>query len=58
MAGMFERLKQKCQPVLDNGQKEGAELQNVNLEGSQLSLKAHRCFRSKQESRLGRNQSS
>ena len=33
-------LKQKYQPVLDAIQKEGAELQNLNLDGNQLYLKA------------------
>jgi nucleoid-associated protein YgaU len=40
MADLFEQLKQKYQPVLDTIQKEGAELQNVNLDGNQLFLKA------------------
>jgi nucleoid-associated protein YgaU len=36
----LEQLKQKYQPVLDTIQKEGAELENVNLDGEQLYLKA------------------
>ena len=36
----FEQLKQKYQPVLETIQKEGAELQNLNMEGNQLYLKA------------------
>jgi nucleoid-associated protein YgaU len=36
----LDQLKQKYQPVLDTIQKEGAELQNVNLDGEQLYLKA------------------
>ena len=37
---LFDQLKQKYQPVLDAIQKEGAELQNVNLDGNQLYLRA------------------
>jgi nucleoid-associated protein YgaU len=40
MPDLFEQLKQKYQPVLDTIQKEGAELQNLNLDGNQLYLKA------------------
>jgi nucleoid-associated protein YgaU len=40
MADLFEQLKQKYQPVLDTIQREGAELQNVNLDGTQLFVKA------------------
>jgi nucleoid-associated protein YgaU len=40
MPDLFEQLKQKYQPVLDAIQKEGAELQNLNLDGNQLYLKA------------------
>jgi nucleoid-associated protein YgaU len=40
MPDLFEQLKQKYQPVLDSIQKEGAHLQNLNLEGNQLYLKA------------------
>jgi nucleoid-associated protein YgaU len=40
MADLFEQLKQKYQPVLDAIQKEGAQLQNLNLDGNQLFLKA------------------
>jgi nucleoid-associated protein YgaU len=40
MPDLFEQLKQKYQPVLDTIQKEGAQLQNLNLDGSQLYLKA------------------
>ena len=40
MPDLFDQLKQKYQPVLDTIQKEGAELQNLNLDGNQLYLKA------------------
>jgi nucleoid-associated protein YgaU len=40
MPDLLAQLKQKYQPVLDAIQKEGAELQNVNLDGNQLYLKA------------------
>jgi nucleoid-associated protein YgaU len=40
MPDLLAQLKQKYQPVLDVIQKEGAELQNVNLDGNQLYLKA------------------
>lgn len=40
MADLFEQLKAKYQPVLDTIQKEGAELQNVTLDGNQLLVKA------------------
>lgn len=40
MPELFDQLKQKYQPVLDMIQNEGAELQNVNLDGNQLYLKA------------------
>ena len=40
MPDLFEQLKQKYQPVLDTIQKEGAQLQNLNLYGNQLYLKA------------------
>jgi nucleoid-associated protein YgaU len=40
MPDLLEQLKQKYQPVLDTIQKEGAELQNVNLDGNQLYVKA------------------
>ena len=40
MADLFEQLKQKYQPVLDTIQREGAQLQNVNLDGNQLFVKA------------------
>ena len=40
MADLFEQLKQKYQSVLDKLQQEGAQVQNLNLEGSQLYLKA------------------
>jgi nucleoid-associated protein YgaU len=39
MPDLFEQLKQKYQPVLNAIQKEGAELQNLNLDGNQLFLK-------------------
>jgi len=37
---LFEQLKQKYQPVLDTIRKEGAQLENLNLDGNQLYLKA------------------
>ena len=40
MPDQFEQLKQKYQPVLDKIQQEGAQLLNLNLDGSQLYLKA------------------
>ena len=40
MPDLLEQLKQKYQPVLDIIQKEGAELQNINLDGNHLYLKA------------------
>jgi len=40
MADLFEQLKAKYQPVLDAIQREGAELQNINLDGNQLFIKA------------------
>jgi nucleoid-associated protein YgaU len=40
MPDLFEQLKQKYQPALDTIQKEGAQLQNLNLDGNQLYLKA------------------
>ena len=40
MADLFEQLKQKYKSVLDKLQQEGAQVQNLNLEGSQLHLKA------------------
>ena len=40
MPDQFEELKQKYQPVLAKIQEEGAELQNLNLDGNQLYLKA------------------
>ncbi len=39
MSDLFEQLKQKYKPVLDAIQREGAQLQNVNLDGNQLYLK-------------------
>jgi len=39
MPDLFDQLKQKYQPALDTIQKEGAELQNINLDGNQLYLK-------------------
>lgn len=36
----FDQLKQKYQPVLTTIQKEGADLQNLNMDGNQLYLKA------------------
>ena len=40
MADLLAQLKQKYQPVLNTMQREGAELQNLNLDGNQLFLKA------------------
>ena len=40
MPYLFDELKRKYQPVLDTIQKEGAQLQNVNLDGNQLYVKA------------------
>ena len=40
MPDLLEQLKQKYQPVLDAIQKEGAQLQNVNLDGNRLYVKA------------------
>jgi hypothetical protein len=40
MPDLFEQLKQKYQPVLTRIQQEGAELQNLKLDGNQLFLKA------------------
>jgi len=40
MPELFDQLKRKYQPVLDTIQKEGAELQNLNIDGNQLYLKA------------------
>lgn len=36
----FEQLKRKYQPVVDAIQKEGGRLENLNMEGQQLYLKA------------------
>jgi|SRR5215469_4981422 len=40
MPDLFAQLKLKYQPVLDAIQREGAELQTLNLDGNQLFLKA------------------
>ena len=40
MPDQFEQLKQKYQSVLDTIQKDGGELQNVNMDGNQLFVKA------------------
>ena len=40
MPDLFEQLKQKYQSVLTKIQEEGAQLQNLNLDGNQLFLKA------------------
>jgi nucleoid-associated protein YgaU len=40
MPDQFDQLKQKYQPVADAIQKEGGQLQNVNMDGNQLYLKA------------------
>ena len=40
MPDQLAQLKQKYQPVIDAIQKEGGQLQNVNMDGNQLYLKA------------------
>jgi len=40
MADVLAQLKQKYQPVLDAIQSEGAQLQNVNMDGNQLYIRA------------------
>ena len=40
MPDLLQQLRQKYQPVLDAIQKEGAQLQNVNIDGNQLYIKA------------------
>ena len=40
MPDLFEQLKKKYQPVIDAIKKEGAQFQNLNLEGNQLYVKA------------------
>lgn len=40
MPDQLDQLKQKYQPVIDAIQREGGQLQNVNMDGSQLYLKA------------------
>ena len=40
MPDQFEQLKQKYQPVIDAIQKEGGQLQKLNMDGNQLFLKA------------------
>lgn len=40
MADVLAQLKQKYQAVLDTIQSEGARLQNVNMDGNQLYIKA------------------
>jgi nucleoid-associated protein YgaU len=40
MPDLFEQLKQKYQPVLDTIQKEGAQLQNLNLDDNRLYIRA------------------
>ena len=40
MADALAQLKQKYQPVLDAIQSEGAQLQNVNMDGNQIYIKA------------------
>lgn len=40
MPDLFDELKRKYQPVLDTIQEEGAQLQNVNLDGNQLYVRA------------------
>jgi len=50
MPDLFEQLKQKYQPVLDVIPKEGAELQNLNLDGNQLFLRPRLYLR---QARIG-----
>jgi nucleoid-associated protein YgaU len=40
MPDQFEQLKQKYQPVVEAIQKDGGQLQNINMDGNQLFLKA------------------
>lgn len=40
MPDQLAQLKQKYQPVIDAIQKDGGQLQNVNMDGNQLYLKA------------------
>ena len=40
MSDQLAQLKQKYQPVIDAIQKDGGQLQNVNMDGNQLYLKA------------------
>jgi nucleoid-associated protein YgaU len=40
MPDQLDQLKQKYQPVIDAIQRGGGQLQNVNMDGSQLYLKA------------------
>jgi nucleoid-associated protein YgaU len=40
MPDQLDQLKQKYQPVIDAIQRQGGQLQNVNMDGSQLYLKA------------------
>ncbi len=40
MADLLAQLKQKYKPVFDTIQREGAQLQNVNMDGNQLYVKA------------------
>jgi nucleoid-associated protein YgaU len=40
MPDQLDQLKQKYQPVIDAIQRAGGQLQNVNMDGSQLYLKA------------------
>jgi LysM repeat protein len=40
MADLLAQLKQKYKPVFDTIQREGAQLQNVNMNGNQLYVKA------------------
>jgi len=49
MADLLDLLKRKYQPVIDTIQREGAELQNVSLDGSQLFLKAMAVSESSKE---------
>ena len=48
-------MKQKYQPVLGTIQKEGAQLQNRNLDGNQTVSESHSKVGGQQESYLGRD---
>jgi nucleoid-associated protein YgaU len=40
MPSTLDQLKQKYQPVIDVIQREGGQLQNINMDGNQLYIKA------------------